>query len=471
MKHRKSPALPASGSEARVRRLPEVLLGLFIVYLLFSLQPPKYDTLFNVNAFGGLPVLNGGRIKPLDTIARTSLLILSGKQTLHTESGNRSAIEWLTDVVFNPARAASYPVFTIDNPDVLGTMGIAQTNQRRFSFADLEPHGPEIERQATQANQVKPELRSRFQTAVFNLEENITLYQKLQNTLQPAGWEHQVQAVQALDQKLASALQSHMKSPQSGTDPMGSLTKELEIYRFLSTVAEFYPLPVRHGFGLRRDWWSTGQAVLDRMQSDAFHPGIMAFAAMGDAYREENSTDFNQAVEGFRQWLLTQAPHELSLSHYEWVFNYYEPFYKTMLIYLVVFLLVCGSWLAYPRTLIRAAFYLLILAFSLHTVGLVSRMILQGRPPVTNLYSSAIFVGWVAVLLGIILERFYRNGIGSMVASVIGVNELTGSAMLVNAREFAPFTIIGFLALTYLVFCFAISSVGRLIYSRLAIRT
>jgi len=57
------------------------------------------------------------------------------------------------------------------------------------------------------------------------------------------------------------------------------------------------------------------------------------------------------------------------------------------------------------------------------------------------------------------------------VASVIGVNELTGSAMLINAREFAPFSIIAFLALTYLVFCFAISSLGRLIYSRLAIRT
>ena len=57
------------------------------------------------------------------------------------------------------------------------------------------------------------------------------------------------------------------------------------------------------------------------------------------------------------------------------------------------------------------------------------------------------------------------------VASVIGVNELTGSAMLVNAREFAPLSIIAFLALTYLVFCFAISSVRRLIYSRLAIRT
>jgi His/Glu/Gln/Arg/opine family amino acid ABC transporter permease subunit len=57
------------------------------------------------------------------------------------------------------------------------------------------------------------------------------------------------------------------------------------------------------------------------------------------------------------------------------------------------------------------------------------------------------------------------------VASVIGVNEFTGSAMLVNGREFAPITIIGFIALTYLVLCFAISAVGRALYARLAVRT
>jgi His/Glu/Gln/Arg/opine family amino acid ABC transporter permease subunit len=56
------------------------------------------------------------------------------------------------------------------------------------------------------------------------------------------------------------------------------------------------------------------------------------------------------------------------------------------------------------------------------------------------------------------------------VASVIGVNEFTGSAMLVNGREFAPITIIGFVALTYFALCFAISLVGRTLYARLAVR-
>jgi His/Glu/Gln/Arg/opine family amino acid ABC transporter permease subunit len=57
------------------------------------------------------------------------------------------------------------------------------------------------------------------------------------------------------------------------------------------------------------------------------------------------------------------------------------------------------------------------------------------------------------------------------VASVIGVNEFTGSAMLVNGREFAPIIIIGFVAVTYFLICFAISLVGRTLYARLALRT
>ncbi|NIW23431.1 MAG: cytochrome C biogenesis protein, partial [Gammaproteobacteria bacterium] len=40
--------------------------------------------------------------------------------------------------------------------------------------------------------------------------------------------------------------------------------------------------------------------------------------------------------------------------------------------------------------------------------------------PVTNLYSSAIFTGWGAAVLGLILERIYRNGIGAVTAAGMG---------------------------------------------------
>jgi len=47
-------------------------------------------------------------------------------------------------------------------------------------------------------------------------------------------------------------------------------------------------------------------------------------------------------------------------------------------------------------------------------------MYLSGRPPVTNLYSSAIFIGWGTVLIGVFLERTFMDGIGSACAGFVG---------------------------------------------------
>ena len=53
---------------------------------------------YEMQKFGRLPVLLNGRIKPLDTVARNSLLIIHGQQTLRTEQGTLTAIDWLADL-------------------------------------------------------------------------------------------------------------------------------------------------------------------------------------------------------------------------------------------------------------------------------------------------------------------------------------------------------------------------------------
>src|SRR3989440_10486186 len=83
-------------------------------------------------------------------------------------------------------------------------------------------------------------------------------------------------------------------------------------------------------------------------------------------------------------------------------------------------LLTFGFMPALSESLRRSAFYLIIHAGVVHTFGLIFRMHLEGRPPVTNLYSSAIFIGWGAMILGLVLERIYRLGIGNIVAAFAG---------------------------------------------------
>jgi ABC-type transport system involved in cytochrome c biogenesis permease subunit len=108
----------------------------------------------------------------------------------------------------------------------------------------------------------------------------------------------------------------------------------------------------------------------------------------------------------------------------EFFFNQIEPFYKAMVIYIAALLLGCIFWINLSEPIRRTGFLLLVLAFVIHSTGLGFRMYLEGRPPVTNLYSSAIFIGWGACLLGLVLERIFRGGIGLVVAGFIGFTTL-----------------------------------------------
>ena len=70
-----------------------------------------------------------------------------------------------------------------------------------------------------------------------------------------------------------------------------------------------------------------------------------------------------------------------------------------------------------------------------------------------------------------LFNQFVRLLKFTSVASVIGVTELTGAALAVNAREFQPLEIILTLAVSYFVVCYALSLVGRCLNTRYAIQT
>jgi len=92
-----------------------------------------------------------------------------------------------------------------------------------------------------------------------------------------------------------------------------------------------------------------------------------------------------------------------------------------------VAVLVAVSWLlpgGGSRAVLRAAAITAAVAVLLHTAGLGLRVYLSGRPPVTNLYSSAVFVGWAVAVLGLPLERFLRGGVGLLAAAVAGFSTL-----------------------------------------------
>jgi ABC-type transport system involved in cytochrome c biogenesis permease subunit len=170
----------------------------------------------------------------------------------------------------------------------------------------------------------------------------------------------------------------------------------------------------------RDDWQNIGTNLMQAARTGEFNPATKFYAAMVTAYRADQPDDFNRAVGEYHAWLADRFGRQENKAGQEFFFSLMAPFYKATVIYVLALVLALLSWFNLSDWLRRSAFYLVVLAWLIHTFGLVFRMYLEGRPPVTNLYSSAIFIGWAAVILGMVLEKIYRDGIGCVVAAFAG---------------------------------------------------
>jgi ABC-type transport system involved in cytochrome c biogenesis permease subunit len=404
------------------RFFPGIVLVLAAFWIGASFVPAKKsDDGIDLENFGKIPVLVGGRIKPLDTVARNSLLIIRTKETLRLDDGRQiSAIKWLADTLFNAPVADKYPAFIIQNADVLGLFGWQQSDRKYFSFAQLTPFLKQVDEQGEQAEKLQAVERSAYQSAILNLRNALVLYQRLKNSVQPEGAEDFAAELQEFEQTIPEAARA-ARARQSGAafdqKQLDQIAEIMQSYERLADMAYLLAVPPPSGLG---DWRSVGQVIMQSIAERGIDPIVKLYASLGDAYRTSDDAAFDQTVDRLTDGIAQLQPTAVKRTRYESFFNAVDPFTHSMTLYVLAFLLACISWLAWQRPLNRAAFYLLLLAIALHTFGLVSRMYLQERPPVTNLYSSAIFIGWGAVIVALILERIFRDGIGAACAGAIG---------------------------------------------------
>ena len=404
-----------------------LVYGIATLVILGGLRSSKVDSDFDLAAFAELPVQVGGRIKPLDSVARNTLLILSGRQKVVTDEGlTLSPIEWFIDLTMRPEVADTYPIFKIEFPDDLGLVGLAEQGERYYSFNELLPFSEELRRLHGEINPA-PELRSPYEKQIADINNGLMRYHRVMHSLHPVGGAERLDRLVDEYQSYLATIQPGMielRKQQAGEEFDAALLKRFitfaDDYLKLSTTAYLRVVPPPPPVDLLEDWKNIGLELLDVMKDDPLSPYVTSYASLTMAYRSGDAEQFNSEVSELRERFIADFPDDISRVHYERVFNGLQPFYISMQLYVLIFLAVCISWLRWPKELAKAAFWVLVLAFLIHTFGLLSRMYIQGRPPVTNLYSSAVFVGWGAVLLGIFIEKFFKNGIGAAMASLVG---------------------------------------------------
>jgi len=408
--------------------LPFLVLLLGVVYLGSTLAPPANQTEFDLSGFARLPVLVDGRIKPLDTVARTSLLVLQGRQRFVAPNGvSLQPVEWLLDVFFNPAVADDYQHFLIENPEVLAIFGREQGNQKRFSFNELRGGLSELERQMRLADPVDEPMRTPFQREVAKLYQRVVLYQRLKQSVNledsPDFFADLQRFQNLLPAGIAAVRAKEAGQPYNEQD-YKAVMDFASRFQFMSESGYLLVIPPEAGNPDVNGWKKTGDALMDTFRRGEVNLDVLVYAALGRAWRLKQPRDFNDGVKAYGTQLARQFKPQLLKCSIEAGFNQAQPFYSSMVLYVLAFLLAVISWLKWPETLQHSAFWLLALAFAGATAGILTRMWLEGRPPVTNLYSSAVFVGWVAVALCLVLERLYKNAIGAVAGGMIGFGTL-----------------------------------------------
>ena len=423
--------------------VPWLILAVFITEIVVVMMPKK-DGGFHVREFGRLPVLLGGRIQPMDSVARNSLLQIRSTGDVPLEEvpswkfwkhGKKlKASEWLLEVLMKPELADTRPIFLIHHPELLGELkladkGVEKSGLRYYTFDEIRSVAHEIGQQGQKAGDAKAEERTPFQRQAFKLANAVMLYHRLKNSLQPEGVHDFAGELASFKAALKPGIAAAMAS-QEGKDydkaALDRLIEPMGRFDMISRTALPLIVPPLSSEESRDHWINAGVSLMESARRGEIHPAMDYFATMATAFHDGQPAAFNQAVAGYREWLSQQFQPELKKGRWEFYFNDTKSFLHAMIIYLTAFVLAVGGLLTlslapgFSEMLRRSSFYLVILAGVVHTFGLIFRMILEGRPPVTNLYSSAIFIGWGAMVMGLILERVFRVGLGNAVASIAG---------------------------------------------------
>ncbi|MDB5297090.1 MAG: cytochrome c assembly protein, partial [Phycisphaerales bacterium] len=229
-----------------------------------------------------------------------------------------------------------------------------------------------------------------------------------------------IERLQAESERITAKRKANPASLDLYEQKLNELGNHLSLYQRLPAIGELLAVPP---LATGEKWRSLGDAA-EATKAGQTIPAFDAFVATIRTYRDNQPDAFNTAVAGYKVALATAAPRLENKAEFESFYNRFAPFWVSWGLYIFVFVLTAFSWLGFRKPLARAAMVVLLVSFAVHTFGLVSRIYISGRPPVTNLYSSAVFIAWAAVATCIVLERVFRNGLPMAAAALLGFGSL-----------------------------------------------
>ncbi len=399
----------------------------------------------SLKAFQEIPVLSEGRIKPLDTYARALLLQFSG----HSSFQRKSAMEWLGRVLFAPALTYEDKVFLINNPEVAVALKIEPESKRRYSFSQLDPGLEKLEELARLSDKIEEKNRSVVEREVLRLYQNLIMYVRHTEVFSFAFPSSEFQIT---DQEIVRQLNLPERQEvfsfydiASKADILQVKTQRLrEIGRdqwsmqdkdFLRLMTNLYQWSMSYNdlpFHVvptsqsgQESWLSPQDAVNNEFHDEAIRREAGLLRDMAVHYWNGEQLPFDMAARSLKNSVVmrvggkeAKAAGKIPL---ELFYNKADFFLWAKLLYGLAFFVFLSSFF-FPKVFTRLlSLGFIIAGAALHLCAVTLRAMIMARPPVTNLFETFIFVSFISVVLGVIIEMVNQRWLGNVVASVCGL--------------------------------------------------
>src|SRR2546421_10803535 len=137
----------------------------------------------------------------------------------------------------------------------------------------------------------------------------------------------------------------------------------------------------------------------------------MSLQEMVTAYSQADPFKFSRSANQLRKKLRALSPSIYpteSKLRLEYFYNHFEGFYRAIWLYGLAFdVLLISQLRKRGRALRTVGIALAISGLAFHATGIVLRCMIAGRPPVTNMYGSIIWVSFSASVVGMIFFARY----------------------------------------------------------------
>lgn len=370
-------------------------LGTFLVLVAFGVSSPVRTVEardpkapFDYSVLERIPVFNDDRTKPLDTLARETMRRVTSREHWSEKKAAAAGNPWLArdpmtnllSMVFEADEWQEIPAIHLKDASVKEVLGI-DPKAEWTSYKTL--------RSSDGFKKVFQEIRDLQMAASQEGEDNPKL----------------------------SPLQSAV------AELHGTLNAMDGIFTGMTLRIVPYDTPNGPTFVSLQDLSTIGEG----------EPVRAELHSLMTAFLENKPDDFKKSA-GRLAALLKEREHELypaaSVIEHEITYNKLKPFRKSWMFLLAASLLFAVSMGLKNRGAYYGAWGLYLGGFAFSTYALYLRVVIAGRPPVSNMYESVVYMGWGVLLFAGIFELIYRQRIFGLCGAAMGVLVLTMADML-----------------------------------------